>query len=99
MWKGVLLYFSTYDEEIPGEFQLYNLDFETKEYELLFESNEVLNLYVAFQDLFLISDPILESTTNIYRYNFEDCKFFVVTHFLSIFKCARYGTDVDGFNA
>lgn len=66
------LYFSTFNEQIPGEFKLYNLDFDTFEYHLIFESSEVLNIYLAFDQLFLVSNPFFESTTKIYQYNFEN---------------------------
>lgn len=66
------IYFSTFDEKIPGAFELYTLDFESKEYTLIFESNEVLRMYKVFEQVFLVSDPYLENTTNIYQYNLDN---------------------------
>ena len=50
------IYFSTFIEDIPGEFKLYELDFETQEMTLLFESNHIFNLFEAYGSLYLITD-------------------------------------------
>jgi len=65
-----IIYFSTFDEEIPGEFKLFILDFDTLEIELVHESQEVLRMYKAFEQLYLVSDPHLETNTKIYQYDF-----------------------------
>lgn len=62
------IFFTSYDENIPGEFKLYEFDIETMTYDIIYESQEVLNLYAAFENLYLVSDPHLERETKIYQY-------------------------------
>ena len=69
---GEDIFITTYNEEIPGEFKLYRLDFITFDFELYYESQDVLRMYKAFEQLYLISDPVLESQTKVYQYNFTN---------------------------
>ena len=62
---GDHIYFSTFIEDIPGEFKLFELDFETQDIELLYESTHVFKLFKAYQSLFLVTDPL---------YHFVDSK-------------------------
>jgi hypothetical protein len=55
---GDHIYFSTFIEDIPGEFKLYELDFETQDMTLLFESNHIFNLFKAYDSLYLTTDTI-----------------------------------------
>ena len=57
---GNHIYFSTFIEDIPGEFKLYELDFETHDMTLLFESNHILNLFEAFDMLYLTTDAFFD---------------------------------------
>lgn len=63
------IYLTTYDDSIPGAFKLYELDFETKEFTVLYESQEVLRMYKAFYQIYFISDPFLEPQTNVYEFD------------------------------
>lgn len=65
------IFVTTFDASLPGEFKLYELDFETKEFTLLYESQDVLRMYHAFQQLYFISDPHLEPQTKIYQYDLQ----------------------------
>jgi hypothetical protein len=65
---GDHIYFSTFIEDIPGEFKLYELDFETQDMTLLFESNHIFNLFKAYGSLYLTTDTIYHlSDSRVYQ--------------------------------
>lgn len=66
---GNHIYFSTFIEDIPGEFKLFELDFATHDITLLYQSNHIFNLFEAYESLYLVTDSI---------YNFEDSKVYQV---------------------
>lgn len=61
---GEHIYLSTFIQDIPGEFKLFEFDFETHDLTLLYESNRIYKLFKVYESLYLISDDFyyLESS-------------------------------------
>ena len=54
------IYLTTFIEDIPGEFKLYEFDFETETLTLLFESMRIYKLFEAYERLYLMTDPLYD---------------------------------------
>jgi transcriptional regulator with XRE-family HTH domain len=92
------IYVTTVDQDIPGEFKLYELDFETFHFTLLYESQEVLRMYEALDQLYFISDPLFEGQTKVYQYEIDSGTMFPPINLdYSVYGMSGYFVEYESF--